>query len=147
MPVLHDYSETTFGGDFPSETDYRDPAVIKLITEKGWMVWPLIPFSYRTITDAPGPFPAPPSRIDWLGTDDQGRDVLARLLYGFRVSVLFGLILTLLSSAIGIIAGAIQGYFAGLTDLLFQRFMEIWSGLPILYLLIILSIIVQPNFW
>ena len=88
VPVLHNYPETAFGGDFPSETDYRDPEVIRLITAKGWMVWPLIPYSYDTITSAPGPFPAPPSRADWLGTDDQGRDVLARLIYGFRISVL-----------------------------------------------------------
>jgi microcin C transport system permease protein len=147
LPVLHDYPETAFGGDFPSETDYRDPAVIGLIAAKGWMVWPLIPFSYSTITNAPGPFPAAPSRIDWLGTDDQGRDVLARLIYGFRISVLFGLALTLLSSVIGVAAGAVQGYFGGLVDLGMQRFIEIWSGLPVLYLLIILATLVQPNFW
>ncbi len=147
MPVLHDYPETTFGGDFPSETDYRDPAVIGLISAKGWMVWPLIPFSYRTITDAPGPFPAPPSRIDWLGTDDQGRDVLARLIYGFRIWVLFGLALTLFSSVVGVAAGAVQGYFGGTVDLGLQRFIEIWDGLPVLYLLIILATLVEPNFW
>src|SRR6266550_9278889 len=146
-PVFVDYPETTFGGEFPTPADYRDPAVIKLISEKGWMVWPLIPFSYRTITDAPGPFPAAPSRIDWLGTDDQGRDVLARLIYGFRISVLFGLALTLFSSIIGVAAGAVQGYFGGLVDLGFQRFIEIWEGLPVLYLLIILATIVEPNFW
>ena len=147
VPVLHDYPETTFGGDFPSETDYRDPAVIQLITEKGWIVWPLIPFSYRTITDAPGPFPARPSGTDWLGTDDQGRDVLARLIYGFRISVLFGLALTLFSSVVGVAAGAVQGYFGGLADLGLQRFIEIWEGLPVLYLLIILATLVEPNFW
>jgi len=118
------------------------------IEAKGWMIWPLIPFSYRTINyDLPSPAPSPPSAVNWLGTDDQGRDVLARLIYGFRISVLFGLALTLFSSVIGVAAGAVQGYFGGLTDLLFQRFIEIWSGLPILYLLIILSSIVQPNFW
>jgi microcin C transport system permease protein len=147
MPVLHDYPETTFGGDFPSETDYRDPVVIGLIVAKGWMVWPLIPFSYDTITDAPGPFPAPPSRTDWLGTDDQGRDVLARLIYGFRISVLFGLALTLFSSVVGVAAGAVQGYFGGTVDLGLQRFIEIWDGLPVLYLLIILATFVEPNFW
>src|SRR6266849_2501434 len=147
IPVLHDYPETTFGGDFPSQTDYRDPAVIGLITAKGWMVWPLIPFSYRTITDAPGPFPAPPSGTDWLGTDDQGRDVLARLIYGFRISVLFGLALTLFSSVVGVAAGAVQGYFGGTVDLGLQRFIEIWEGLPVLYLLIILATFVEPNFW
>jgi len=147
VPVLHNYPETIFGGDFPSETEYRDPAVIRLIKAKGWMVWPLIPFTYDTITNAPGPFPAPPSRIDWLGTDDQGRDVLARLIYGFRISVLFGLALTLFSSVVGVAAGAVQGYFGGLVDLGLQRFIEIWEGLPVLYLLIILATIVEPNFW
>ncbi len=148
FPIFKSYPETTFGGVFPTEADYRDPAVRTEIDAKGWVLFPLIPFSYGTINyDLPVPAPAPPSAVNWLGTDDQGRDVLARLLYGFRISVLFGLVLTLLSSAIGIIAGAVQGYFGGLTDLLFQRFMEIWSGLPILYLLIILSSIVQPNFW
>ena len=147
VPVLHNYPETAFGGVFPSEADYRDPAVIRLITAKGWIVWPLIPFSYDTITDAPGPFPAPPSRTDWLGTDDQGRDVLARLIYGFRISVLFGLALTLFSSVIGVAAGAVQGYFGGAVDLGLQRFIEIWDGLPVLYLLIILATFVEPNFW
>ena len=147
IPVLRDYPETAFGGDFPTAADYRDPAVARLIGAKGWMVWPLIPFSYRTITDAPGPFPAAPSRIDWLGTDDQGRDVLARLIYGFRISVLFGLALTLFSSLVGVAAGAVQGYFGGLVDLGLQRFIEIWEGLPVLYLLIILATFVEPNFW
>jgi microcin C transport system permease protein len=147
VPVLRSYPETTFGGFLPTETDYRDPAVIKLINANGWIVWPLIPFSYRTITDAPGPYPAAPSRIDWLGTDDQGRDVLARLIYGFRISVLFGLALTLFSSVIGVAAGAVQGYFGGMVDLGLQRFIEIWEGLPILYLLIILATFVEPNFW
>jgi microcin C transport system permease protein len=147
VPVLHDYPETAFGGVFPSEADYRDPAVIRLITAKGWIVWPLIPFSYDTITDAPGPFPAAPSRTDWLGTDDQGRDVLARLIYGFRISVLFGLALTLFSSVVGVAAGAVQGYFGGTVDLGLQRFIEIWDGLPVLYLLIILATFVEPNFW
>ena len=147
FPVFQDYPETAFGGFLPSRADYRDPAITQLINEKGWIVWPLIPFSYRTITDAPGPFPAAPSAIDWLGTDDQGRDVLARLIYGFRISVLFGLTLTLFSSVIGVAAGAVQGYFGGLVDLGFQRFIEIWEGLPVLYLLIILATIVEPNFW
>src|SRR5436190_2740353 len=147
FPVLRDYPETTFGGFLPSDTYYRDPAVAQLINEKGWIVWPLIPFSYRTTTDAPGPYPAAPSGTDWLGTDDQGRDVLARLIYGFRISVLFGLALTQFSSIIGVAAGAVQGYFGGLVDLGFQRFIEIWEGLPVLYLLIILATIVEPNFW
>jgi len=147
VPVLHSYPETEFGGVFPTEADYHDPAVEQLIEAKGWIVWPLIPYRYDTITSAPGPYPAPPSRQDWLGTDDQGRDVLARLIYGFRVSVLFGLALTISSSVIGVAAGAAQGYFGGILDLGFQRFIEVWSGLPVLYMLIILASLVQPNFW
>ena len=112
------------------------------------MVWPPVPYRFDTIDWAlAGPAPAPPSARHWLGTDDQGRDLLARLVYGFRVSVLFGLALTLASSLIGVAAGAVQGYFGGWTDLLLQRFMEVWSGLPVLYLLIILASIVQPSFW
>ncbi len=148
VPVLHAYPETAFGGVLPTEAVYRDPAVASLINSKGWMIWPLIPFRYDTINYAlPVPAPAPPSAQNWLGTDDQGRDLVARLIYGFRISVLFGLALTLLSSVIGVIAGGIQGYFGGWTDLLFQRFIEIWGGLPILYLLIILSSVVEPTFW
>jgi microcin C transport system permease protein len=148
FPVVTSYPETTFGGAFPTEAVYRDPAVVKLIREKGWLVWPPIPFRYDTINyDLPVPAPAPPSVVNWLGTDDQGRDLTARLIYGCRISVLFGLILTLLSSVIGIVAGAVQGYFGGEVDLLFQRFIEIWSGMPKLYLLIILAAIVEPNFW
>ncbi|MBI2707972.1 MAG: ABC transporter permease [Proteobacteria bacterium] len=148
VPVFKEYPETTFGGEFETETNYRDPFVRDLIDKKGWMIWPLIPYSYNTVNyDLPVPAPAPPSRENWLGTDDQGRDVLARLIYGFRISVLFGLTLTLCSSLVGVAAGAVQGYFGGLTDLLFQRFIEIWSGMPVLYLLIILASLVQPNFW
>jgi microcin C transport system permease protein len=148
FPVFADYPETAFGGVFPTEADYRDPEVEKLIDAKGWMVWPLVPFSYNTINyNLPSPAPSPPSRVNWLGTDDQGRDVLARLIYGFRISVLFGLTLTLASSVIGVAAGAVQGYFGGLVDLGFQRFIEIWSGLPMLYLLIIMASFVEPNFW
>ena len=148
FPVFADYSETTFGGEFPTAADYRDPAVKKLIVAKGWMLWPLIPFSYGTINyDLPSPAPSPPSRVNWFGTDDQGRDVLARLIYGFRISVLFGLVLTGLSSVVGVAAGAVQGYFGGLIDLGFQRFIEIWAGLPMLYLLIIMASFIEPNFW
>jgi microcin C transport system permease protein len=148
FPVLRVYPETTFGGFFPTEADYRDPAVKKMIDEHGWMIWPPIRYSYDTINyNLPVPAPAPPSRANWLGTDDQGRDLTARLIYGFRISVLFGLALTLASSVIGVAAGAVQGYFGGWTDLLFQRFIEIWGGLPMLYLLIILSSVVAPNFW
>ena len=148
LPVFTNYPETTFGGEFATEADYRDPYVRKLIADKGWALWPLIPYSYRTINyDLKVPAPAPPSSDNWLGTDDQGRDVTARLIYGFRISVLFGLSLTILASLVGIAAGAVQGYFGGWTDLLFQRFIEIWSGLPSLFLLIILASVVEPNFW
>jgi microcin C transport system permease protein len=148
FPVFADYPETTFGGEFPTATDYRDPAVIELIEPKGWMLWPLIPFSYATINyDLPSPAPSPPSSVNWLGTDDQGRDVLARLIYGLRLSVLFGLVLTCLSSVVGVAAGAVQGYFGGLIDLGFQRLLEIWSGLPVLYLLIIMASLIEPSFW
>jgi microcin C transport system permease protein len=147
MPVFHSYPETEFGGVFPTEADYTDPEVKRLIEAKGWILWPPIPYRYDTITHAPGPYPAAPSLQDWFGTDDQGRDVLARLIYGFRISVLFGLALTISSSLIGVAAGAAQGYFGGIVDLGFQRFIEVWSGLPVLYLLIILASLVQPNFW
>jgi len=148
FPIFYDYPETVFGGFLPTEADYRDPEVAELIQEKGWMVFPIVPYSYDTINyNLPVPAPAPPSSDNWLGTDDQGRDVVARLIYGFRISVLFGLILTLLSSIVGIMAGAVQGYFGGWVDLLFQRFIEVWQGLPILYLLIILASVVEPNFW
>ncbi|HEV2264992.1 MAG TPA: ABC transporter permease [Stellaceae bacterium] len=148
FPVLSDYTEETFGGDLPILADYRDKMVAGRIAAHGWMLWPPIPFADNTINFNLGqPAPSPPSSADWLGTDDQGRDVLARLIYGFRISVLFGLALTVSSSIIGVAAGAIQGYYGGLIDISFQRFLEIWSGLPVLYLLIILSSIVQPNFW
>ena len=148
VPVLRDYPETAFGGALPTAADYRDPHVQDLIAARGWMVWPPIPYRYDTIDwTLDRPAPAPPSRAHWLGTDDHARDLLARLIYGFRISVLFGLVLTLASSVIGVAAGAVQGYFGGWTDLLFQRFLEVWSGLPVLYLLIILASIVQPSFW
>ncbi|MBB4266849.1 ABC transporter permease [Roseospira visakhapatnamensis] len=148
VPVLADYPETTFGGDFPTLTVYRDPFVAGLIADKGFMVWPPVRFSYQTVNqDLPVPAPAPPSAENWLGTDDQGRDVFARLLYGFRLSVLFGLTLTLVSSVIGVAAGAVQGYFGGTLDLLLQRFIEIWSGLPQLFILIIVSSVLIPGFW
>jgi microcin C transport system permease protein len=147
-PVLKAYPETAFGGDFETEAVYRDPYVQDLIEAKGWMVWPPIPYSYRTINyDLPVPAPAPPSAENWLGTDDQGRDVLARIIYGVRLSVLFGLTLTLGSSVVGVGVGALQGYYGGLTDLAGQRFMEIWSGMPGLFILIILASMVEPGFW
>ncbi|PLX42398.1 MAG: ABC transporter permease [Hyphomicrobiales bacterium] len=147
-PVFSFYPETKFGGDFETEADYRDPFVRELIEKDGWMLWPPIRYSYDTINlDLKVPAPAPPSAENWLGTDDQGRDVVARLLYGFRISVLFGLILTLISSVIGVLAGAAQGYFGGWTDLLFQRFIEIWTSIPSLYLLIIIAAVIEPGFW
>ncbi|MBT3178074.1 MAG: ABC transporter permease [Desulfobacula sp.] len=147
-PLVKEYAETQFGGEFEAAADYRDPYVIELINKKGWMITPVIPFSYNTINyNLKGPAPSPPSRANWLGTDDRGRDVVARLLYGFRISVFFGLTLTICSSAIGIVAGALQGYYGGTVDIFGQRFIEIWSSLPTLFLLIILSSVVQPNFW
>ena len=148
FPILETYPETTFGGIFETEADYRDPFVAELIQEKGWMIWPLIPYSYDTIIlDLPGPAPSPPSAENWLGTDDQARDVVAWTIYGFRISVLFGFALTAVSTVIGVAAGAVQGYFGGWVDLLFQRFLEIWSSMPTLFILIILASIVTPNFW
>lgn len=151
VPLLRSYPETTFGGFFQTETDYLDPTVLKLIEEDGdgWILWPPVRYSYRThIQNLPGPVPsAPDPPRNWLGTDDQARDVVARAIYGFRTSVLFALALTLVSSVIGIAAGAIQGYFGGWVDLGMQRFIEIWSGIPTLYLLIILSSVVEPNIW
>ncbi len=148
VPVFNTYPETTFGGFFESETNYRDPVVKDLINDKGWMLWPPVRYSYNTINyDLAVPAPAPPSAENWLGTDDQGRDVLAGLIYGFRISVLFGLVLTILSSIVGIIVGAIQGYYGGWLDLAGQRFLEIWSSMPTLYLIIIISSFVVPSFW
>jgi len=147
-PVFVDYPETKFGGDFETAADYRDEYVAELIEADGWMLWPPVRYSYDTINYASElPAPAPPSRENLLGTDDQGRDVVARVIYGFRISVLFGLTLTLFSSIIGVTVGAVQGFLGGWVDLLGQRFMEIWSGLPMLYLLIIMASIIEPNFW
>ncbi len=149
VPVLHDYSEDEFGSGFmPIEADFSDPDLNRAIMARGWMIWPAIPFSFSSIVkDLPSPAPSPPSWRNLLGTDDQARDVLARVIYGFRISVLFGFTLTAISSVIGIAAGAVQGFYGGLTDLLFQRFIEIWAGMPQLFLLIILSSIIEPGFW
>jgi microcin C transport system permease protein len=172
FPVFRTYSETTFGGDFETAADYRDPHLQRLIAEKGgYMVWPLIRYSYSTHNlDLPTPAPSKPTwmltekeceavvqrkklsgcrdlEYNWLGTDDQGRDLVARMIYGFRISVLFGLTLTLISSVIGIAAGAVQGFFGGWTDLLFQRFIEIWTSIPSLYLLLIISSVLVPGFF
>ncbi len=173
FPILHNYPEEKFGG-FLAQTDYRDKVIAKEIDEHGFMLWPPVRYSYRTINrQLPVPAPSPPTWMlseaqcraavlrmykkpdgtcrdlewNWLGTDDQGRDVLARLLYGFRLSVLFGLTLAGISSIVGVTAGAVQGYFGGWTDLIFQRFIEIWSSLPHLYLLIIVSSIITPSFF
>ena len=175
MPIFRMYPETTFGGDFPTEAMYRDPEVECLIVsggleacfddpkgiivdardgvvagqevEAGWALWPLIPYSYDTPVDRPGAAPLQPNEQNWLGTDGTKRDVLARVIYGFRLSVLFTLIVTLLSSVIGVFAGAVQGYFGGKTDLVFQRIIEIWSATPQLYVIIILFAILPRSFW
>lgn len=149
LPIFQTYTEKeTFGGEFESEADYNDPWVIGKIHEAGgFMVKPLIPYSYRSINYNTPFAPYPPNGANWLGTDDQARDVLARVIYGFRISILFAITLTFFSSIIGILMGALQGYFGGLTDLILQRFMEIWHGMPVLYLLIILASLVEPNFW
>ena len=149
VPVLHDYSEDTFGPDLlPTEADFTDPELQARIASAGWMLWPPIRFANGTIAkDLTVPAPSPPAPGHWLGTDDQARDVLARVIYGFRISVLFGFTLTAVSSVIGIAAGAVQGYYGGLTDLLFQRVIEIWSGMPQLFMLIILASIIAPTFW
>ncbi|TLP45986.1 ABC transporter permease [Cohaesibacter sp. CAU 1516] len=170
-PLVTDYPESKFGGFLP-KTDYHDPVIQDEINENGWVLWAPVRYGYRTVNiDLPTPAPSPPSWMldkevrcapydmgvedrncsignwNWLGTDDSGRDVLARLIYGFRISVLFGLTLTLFSSVIGVAAGAIQGFFGGLTDLLFQRFIEIWTSVPQLYLLLIIAAIITPSFW
>lgn len=148
LPIFETYPETAFGGEFATAADYTDPFVRALIDEKGFMLEPLVPFDHQTVAwNLPEPAPSPPDGVHWLGTDDQARDVTARLIYGFRISVLFGFAMTILSALIGVTVGAVQGYFGGLTDLLGQRFIEIWSGLPVLFLLIILASLVEPNFW
>lgn len=148
VPVINEYAETEFGGEFETEADYKDPYVINLIKESGYIVWPIIPFSYDTINfDIAGAVPSEPDSVNWLGTDDKGRDVLARIIYGFRISVLFGFVLTIVSSFIGVVVGATQGYYGGWVDLFGQRFIEVWSGMPTLFLLIILSSFIEPNFW
>jgi microcin C transport system permease protein len=149
MPAVQRLPEQTFGAQFlPTEADYTNPQVRAAINAHGWMIWPPIPYRYDTIVwNAGAAAPSPPSWRNWLGTDEVSRDVLARVLYGLRLSILFGFGLTIIASAIGIIAGAAQGFYGGLTDLLFQRFIEIWSGMPQLFLLIILSSIIAPSFW
>ncbi|TNE57542.1 MAG: ABC transporter permease [Alphaproteobacteria bacterium] len=146
LPLAKAYPETTFGGDFATVADFKDPYLVDLIEEKGWMIWPLIAFRYDTVDVAMNvPAPAPPSARHWLGTDDQHRDVLARLLHGFRLSVMFGLTLSILSSVVGVAAGAVQGYFGGWVDLILQRLIEIWTSVPSLYVLIIFAAIFKPS--
>lgn len=148
FPITQSYIETEFGGIFETETDFSDPVVQELINKNGWMIFPPIRFSFDSINyQAPSPAPSKPTLTNLLGTDDNGRDVLARVIYGIRISLIFGLILTIFSASIGIALGAIQGYFGGRTDLLLQRFMEIWSSMPVLFLLIILSSIIEPGFF
>ena len=148
FPIFRQYPETVFGGEFKTAADYKDPYLQKKINEKGFFVMPPIEYSYDTINyNLPTPAPSAPTRENWLGTDDLGRDVLARLIYGTRYSLLFGLILTALSSAVGIFAGAVQGYFGGKLDLFAQRFLEIWGSLPQLFVLIIVSSLIVPGFW
>ncbi|MDX1269716.1 MAG: ABC transporter permease, partial [Oceanisphaera sp.] len=147
-PLINDYTELDFGGDFDLGADYRDPYIQDLIESNGWMLWPPIPYAYNTINyDLPSPAPSPPTTENWLGTDDKGRDVLANVLYGFRISVLFGFLTTIISAIIGVAAGAVQGYYGGKLDLFMQRFMEIWGSMPTLFILIILMSIVTPSFW
>lgn len=147
FPFLIEYPETTFDGEFETEADYTDPFVVELIEKKGFIVSPPIPYRYDTIVKGLSVVPAPPSAQNWLGTDDQARDVVARMLYGFRISVLFGFVLIAFGTTIGVVVGAAQGYYAGRTDLVGQRLLEIWESLPDLYILIILSSIIIPGFW
>jgi microcin C transport system permease protein len=175
MPIFNFYSEQDFGGDFPTEAGYGEVEVDCLIVtgglqdcfdapdeliaavdagetlegdfQKGWMLWPVIPYSYNTIVDVGGVAPSPPSAENVLGTDDTKRDVLARVIYGFRLSVTFALTVTVAASIIGIMAGAVQGYFGGWTDLIFQRFIEIWTGMPSLYVIIIVFAILGRSYW
>lgn len=148
FPIVHDYTDAFFGGSLPTYADYKDPYTVDQIKQNGFMIMPIIPFSFDTINyDLQSPSPSKPSLQNWLGTDDQARDVLARLLYGVRISILFGLILTLISSVIGIFVGAVQGYFGGKTDLILQRVLEMWGSLPQMFILIIVSSILLPGFW
>ncbi len=165
-PIMTSYPETRFGGDFETEANYKDPAVQCLIRtggleeclddpdgvaaerqDQGWVLWPLVPWSYETINKDAPVLPAPPSADNWLGTDIGGRDLVALTIYGFRLSVTFGLIVTAFASVVGVLAGAAQGYFGGWVDLLFQRIIEVWGAVPVLYLIMIVSSVFAPSFW
>ena len=148
-PLWHDYPETTFGGDFLAPTEWHDPFIQRQFAQDGnWALWPLNRYSFNTLNYyAELPNPAPPSAQNLLGTDDRGRDVLARLLYGFRLSVMFGLALTAIGTLLGIVMGALQGYFAGRVDITLQRLIEVWSAIPELYLLLILASMFEPSIW
>jgi microcin C transport system permease protein len=149
FPIFKDYAETTFGGDFPTPTDFHDPQIkANLNAGHNWAVFPIVQYSHQSLNYfSKEPNPAPPSLDNILGTDDRGRDVFARLLYGFRLSILFGLALTFVGVSIGVLFGALMGYFGGKTDLLGQRFIEIWGSMPELYLLIIFASIFSPSIW
>ena len=148
FPALVNYSESDFGGPLSTPADYQDPWLQQRLESNGWMIRAPIHFGDNTINFASSqPFPSPPSTENWLGTDANGGDVLARVLYGTRISLLFGLMLTFLSSIIGIVVGAMQGYFGGKVDLWGQRIIEVWSGMPTLFLIILLSSVIQPGFW
>lgn len=148
FPVFKTYTDADFGGDFPTEANYKDQFIVKNINENGWMLMPPLEFSFNTIDyEIDKPTPTPPSKRHWLGTDDEGRDIVARILYGIRLSVVFAFLLTMISSVIGVFIGAVQGYFGGKTDLITQRIIEIWDSLPQLFILIIVASIFLPTFW
>lgn len=148
FPIFKSYTEQTFGGDFPTATDYRDPYIKKNIEDNGWMLFPLLPYSFNTVDyDLDTPTPSAPSKKHWLGTDDEGRDILVRIIYGLRLSIIFAFLLTAISSVLGIASGAVQGYFGGKVDIIFQRLLEIWESLPQLFVLIIIASIFAPTFW
>lgn len=148
FPIFKTYTDADFGGDFPTPADYKDEFIVENINKNGWMIMPIIPFSFNTVDfRMQSPTPAAPDKRHWLGTDDEGRDILSRILYGIRLSVVFAFILIFASSVIGILTGAVQGYFGGKTDIIMQRFIEIWDSMPQLFILIIVSSILAPDFW
>ena len=148
FPIFKVYTDARFGGDFPTEANYKDEFIRKNIEAEGYMIMPLIPFSYNTVDyELNEPFPAAPSKRHWLGTDEEGRDIVARLLYGIRLSFAFAVLLTLLSSLIGVFVGAVQGYFGGKTDIILQRIIEIWDSMPQMFILIIVASVFMPTFW